>query len=96
MDELHKISLKERVIKWYLEGPYEDEVARAAAEEFYEEALKIGMELDNVYHTREERRVLFQRLIDREVDDTFRFVPPFYTDFGKNIRIGRNVFINSG
>jgi len=30
------------------------------------------------------------------VDDTFRLFPPFYTDFGKNITIGKDVFINSG
>ena len=31
-----------------------------------------------------------------ELDETFRMFPPFYTDFGRNIHIGRNVFINSG
>jgi acetyltransferase-like isoleucine patch superfamily enzyme len=28
------------------------------------------------------------------VDPSFWLLPPFYTDFGKNIRVGRNVFIN--
>lgn len=36
------------------------------------------------------------RLTGRKIDDTFRMFPPFYTDFGKNIKIGRDVFINSG
>lgn len=36
------------------------------------------------------------RLIGKKVDDTFRLFPPFYTDFGKNITIGKDVFINSG
>ena len=27
---------------------------------------------------------------------SFKLFPPFYTDFGKNIKVGRNVFINSG
>ena len=32
----------------------------------------------------------------KKIDDTFRLFPPFYTDFGKNISIGKDVFINSG
>ena len=28
------------------------------------------------------------------VDESFRLIPPFYTDNGHNIRVGRNVFIN--
>lgn len=35
-------------------------------------------------------------LIGKKVDETFRIFPPFYTDFGKNITLGKNVFINSG
>ena len=54
------------------------------------------MELNNQYHTPEEIREIMGRLTGRKIDDTFRMFPPFYTDFGKNIRIGRNVFINSG
>jgi acetyltransferase-like isoleucine patch superfamily enzyme len=30
------------------------------------------------------------------VDLSFWMLPPFYTDFGKNIRVGKNVFINHG
>ena len=29
------------------------------------------------------------------VDGTFALFPPFYSDFGKNITIGKNVFINA-
>ena len=35
------------------------------------------------------------RLLDKPVDGTFKMFPPFYTDFGKNITIGQNVFINA-
>ena len=49
-------------------------------------------EMDN----EEELREIMSRLIGKKVDDTFRLFPPFYTDFGKNITIGKNVFINSG
>lgn len=30
------------------------------------------------------------------IDETFNMFPPFYTDSGKNITIGKNVFLNSG
>ncbi|MFG6338581.1 MAG: sugar O-acetyltransferase [Lachnospiraceae bacterium] len=54
------------------------------------------MELNNQYHTPEELREIMGRLTGKKVDDTFRMFPPFYTDFGKNITIGKDVFINSG
>ena len=37
----------------------------------------------------------FSRLTGRPVDETFKAFPPFYTDFGKNITIGKHVFINA-
>ena len=54
------------------------------------------MELNNQYHTPEELREIMGRLTGKKIDDTFRLFPPFYTDFGKNITIGKDVFINSG
>ena len=61
-----------------------------------QEAIQIGMELNNQYHTPEELREIMGRLTGKKIDDTFRLFPPFYTDFGKNITIGKDVFINSG
>ena len=52
--------------------------------------------INNGYHTREELCELFSELTGRAVDMSFKLFPPFYTDFGKNIKVGRNVFINSG
>ncbi len=60
------------------------------------QARRITMELNNAYHTPEEVRDLFSLLIGQPVDDEFAVFPPFYTDCGKNIRIGKNVFINTG
>lgn len=37
---------------------------------------------------------IFSELIGKKVDDTFFVIPPFYSDFGENIIIGKNVFIN--
>ena len=59
-------------------------------------AIKITMELNNTYHEPKQVNELFSKLIGKEVDDTFFMFPPFYTDFGKNITVGKNVFINTG
>lgn len=61
-----------------------------------QEALKLTAELNGHYHTPEEIRELFSLLIGKPVDKTFAMFPPFYTDCGKNISVGKNVFINSG
>lgn len=41
-------------------------------------------------------RELFSELIGKPVPDSFRLFPPFTSDFGRNIHLGENVFINSG
>ena len=60
-----------------------------------QEAIKITTELNNKYHTPEEIVEIFSELTGKEIDKSFRLFPPFYTDCGKNITIGKNVFINS-
>jgi acetyltransferase-like isoleucine patch superfamily enzyme len=42
----------------------------------------------------DEIRALFSELTGRRVDDAFRLIPPFYTAYGLEIRVGRRVFIN--
>lgn len=59
------------------------------------EAMKITFELNGSYHTPKEVQRLLSELTGEEVDETVRLFPPFYADFGKNIRFGKNVFINS-
>ena len=60
------------------------------------EAMKITAILNEGYHTPEEIRDLFSELIGKPVDDSFGLFPPFYSDCGKNITVGKNVFINPG
>lgn len=60
-----------------------------------QEALKITMELNNRYHSPDEVRELFSKLTGKPVDKTFGLFPPFYTECGKNITVGKNVFINA-
>lgn len=59
-----------------------------------DKAQKILAELNLSYHTKSEVREIFSRLTDKEIDDSFELLPPFYTDFGRNITVGKNVFIN--
>ena len=61
-----------------------------------QEALKITMELNTKYHNSEEIRMLMQELTGRKIDKSFTLFPPFYTDCGKNIKLGKDVFINAG
>lgn len=61
-----------------------------------QEALQLTAELNGCYHIPEEIRVLMERLTQKPVDESFRLFPPFYTDCGKNLTIGKHVFFNSG
>lgn len=61
-----------------------------------QEALRITAELNGAYHAPERVRELLSELIGAPVDESVTVFPPFSTDFGRAIRIGRRVFINSG
>ena len=63
--------------------------------EYAEQARKITMEMNNKYHTLEEVRELFSTLTASKIDETCILFPPFYTEFGKNTKLGKNVFINA-
>ena len=64
--------------------------------ELSNEGMKVTAKLNQGYHTPEEIRYLMSELIGNTVDETFGMFPPFYTDCGKNIHMGKHVFINSG
>ena len=64
-------------------------------DEMSNEARRVTFRLNTAYYTPEEVRVLLSELFGKPVDPTLRVFPPFYTDFGKNITIGKNVFINA-
>lgn len=64
--------------------------------EMSEEARKITMRINKEYQTPEKINKLFSELIGYQVDHSFRLFQPFNTDYGKNLNIGKNVFINAG
>lgn len=84
------------VISGFCDNSRKNPARSAYAEQLFQEAIRIGMELNTKYHTPEEIRKIIAQLTGKPVDDKFRLFPPFYTDFGKNITFGKDVFINSG
>ena len=56
---------------------------------------RLTAELNFTYHESEEVVRLFSELIGKPVGEGFCLFPPFYTDYGQNITIGKDVFINT-
>ncbi|WP_305152517.1 sugar O-acetyltransferase [uncultured Duncaniella sp.] len=59
-------------------------------------ALRLTSKLNGSYHTPDEIRDIMSDLTGKTLDSGFGMFPPFYTDCGKNITIGKNTFINMG
>lgn len=76
--------------------PLGDTETQTFMNEMSDEARRITCEINGTYHSQDELRELFSRLFGKPVEPSFRVFPPFYTDFGKNITVGKNVFINAG
>lgn len=89
-------------LKDYLEYVNSGKTIHAPSEELAfsgyltQEALKITAVMNSGYHEPEELQELFAKLTGQEVNRTLGLIPPFYTDCGKNIHIGKHVFINTG
>ncbi|WP_260444215.1 sugar O-acetyltransferase [Listeria rocourtiae] len=67
----------------------------------FEEINHIQMEneerlvhLNTEFHSKQERNQILSTIIDAEVDETVTILPPFHTDFGKHITLGKHIFIN--
>lgn len=61
-----------------------------------QEALRIVAELNGGYRTPAQVRALLSELTGRPVDESVALFPPFHSEFGLNLRLGRDVFINMG
>lgn len=73
-----------------------DAASHLLMREISQEAIRICFEINTAYRTSEELVALFSKLTGRVVPSSFRIFPPFNADFGKNIHVGEDVFINSG
>lgn len=85
--------LKSMETRGYIESPSE---AQDCMHRLADRARKITSQMNGAYRTQEEIRALFRELTGREICEGFVLFPPFYTDCGRNIRIGNDVFINAG
>ncbi|BCX79903.1 acetyltransferase [Campylobacter sp. 19-13652] len=61
-----------------------------------QQAMQISARLNVGYHTPDEINAILSELVGKSVDKSVVVFPPFYSDFGKNISLGKNVFINAG
>ncbi|MGO4257921.1 sugar O-acetyltransferase [Marmoricola sp. RAF53] len=61
-----------------------------------QEALRATAEINSTYHPPEELRALLSSLTGKPVDESVAVFPPFYSEFGKNLHLGKDVFINIG
>lgn len=61
-----------------------------------QEALRITGELNGGYREPERVRELLARLTGKPVDESVTLFPPFNADFGRNITLGKRIFINAG
>jgi acetyltransferase-like isoleucine patch superfamily enzyme len=61
-----------------------------------QQALRTVAELNDGYRTPQEVRALLTRLTGKPVDESVAVFPPFYSEFGKNLTFGKDVFVNIG
>lgn len=73
-----------------------DSPLHAVMHETSQRALRITAELNGSYHQPARVRELLAELTGKPVDDSVSLFPPFHSDFGRNITLGKRVFINSG
>lgn len=59
-------------------------------------ALAVVAELNTGYRTPEQVRALLSQLTGTTVDESVTVFAPFYSEFGKHLRLGKGVFINMG
>lgn len=75
--------------------PLDTEEIHCFMDEMSNEARRITFRLNTVYHRPDEVRGMLSELLGYEVPQSLRVFPPFYADFGKNITVGEDVFINA-
>lgn len=83
--------------KEYVKGrcPLDTEEIHRFMDEMSDRARRVTFRLNTAYHTPDEVRGLLSELFGYEVPESLRLFPPFYTDFGGNITVGEDVFINA-
>lgn len=75
--------------------PLDSEEIHRLMDDMSDEARRITFKLNTAYYSPDEVRALLSKLFGYDVPKSLRVFPPFYSDFGKNITVGENVFINA-
>ncbi|HIY93446.1 sugar O-acetyltransferase [Companilactobacillus sp. HBUAS56275] len=57
---------------------------------------RLVQELNTGAHDTDEVRKVVSQITNEKVDSATEIRLPFYTDYGRNLHIGKNVFINAG
>ncbi|MGX7149896.1 sugar O-acetyltransferase [Enterococcus ureasiticus] len=55
---------------------------------------RLLMELNTQYHTKEKVLEYMEKITGKSLDKSVTISQPFYSDFGKHITFGKNIFIN--
>src|SRR3954451_16482543 len=61
-----------------------------------QEAFRVTAHINSGHRTPDEVRALLVELTGKPIDDSVVVFPPFHSEFGKNLTLGRGVFINLG
>jgi len=75
---------------------YPDTEVHRAMTKVSDEARRLSMKLNTGVYTDEQIKEQVSQITGQNLDDGFSLFLPFTSDFGKNTKIGKNVFINSG
>lgn len=59
-----------------------------------EDTLRLTTDLNSGYKTPEEVRKILSKITGDEIDNSIQVLTPFNTDFGRNIKLGKDIFIN--
>lgn len=74
--------------------------SNSEAQKFMDEASYLARKMTNKInyenHTSRKLHDLLEELTNSKLDEKVKLFPPIYTDFGKNLHLGKGVFINSG
>lgn len=73
-----------------------DSALHRVMHETSQEALRVTSVLNGSYHSPAEVRGLLAELTGSAIDESVTVFPPLYSDFGKNITLGKRIFINAG
>ena len=86
------------VLKENITGRYvspKEEVFTEIHEILEENAINVA-KLNNGIHTKDEKNKILEEIVGEKIDKSVDIMLPFYTDFGRHIRFGKDIFINIG